>query len=130
MEKKKCEICGQMKPQNEFSKSYKHRCKACVAEAARNNRKQFLKLEREVTEALINGNQIIPAMESPTTYLPNPRYIIATHAMQGILASEKVMSLVFASMRDVKECTIYETVAITSIAFADALMKKLKDKKP
>lgn len=34
-QKKKCEICGKIKSANEFSKSYKHRCKACVAEQTR-----------------------------------------------------------------------------------------------
>lgn len=39
MEKtKKCEICGEVKPITDFSKSYKHRCKACVAEMTRNSR--------------------------------------------------------------------------------------------
>lgn len=48
MEKRKCEICGEMKPQNEFSKSYKHRCKSCVAAAARNERQQYKNREREI----------------------------------------------------------------------------------
>ena len=32
---KKCEICGEIKSASEFSKSYKHRCKECVAEQTR-----------------------------------------------------------------------------------------------
>jgi hypothetical protein len=39
MQTKKCEICGEYKPVNEFSKSYPHRCKACVAERTRLSRK-------------------------------------------------------------------------------------------
>lgn len=35
---KKCEICGAVKPIEEFSKSYRNRCKKCVAEQARNMR--------------------------------------------------------------------------------------------
>lgn len=35
---KTCEICGQNKPQSEFSKSYRNRCRACVAEQTRNTR--------------------------------------------------------------------------------------------
>jgi len=32
MEKlKRCELCGEMKPLNDFSKSYKNRCKKCVS---------------------------------------------------------------------------------------------------
>ena len=122
MEKKKCEICGQMKPQNEFSKSYKRRCKACVAEAARNDRKRFKELEREATEALINRNPITPVMEAPTTYLPNPRYIIATHALQGVLASDVIMSHLFAKPAG----GLYERIAAETIHITDALMEKLK----
>lgn len=36
---KKCEICGQELPNSEFSKSYRNRCKACVAEQVREQRK-------------------------------------------------------------------------------------------
>lgn len=36
---KKCEICGQELPISEFSKSYRNRCKSCVAEQVREQRK-------------------------------------------------------------------------------------------
>lgn len=35
---KECEICGARKPVADFSKSYKYRCKACVAAEARMHR--------------------------------------------------------------------------------------------
>lgn len=35
---KKCEICGEEKPQSEFSKSYRNRCRSCVAEMTRDKR--------------------------------------------------------------------------------------------
>lgn len=35
---KKCEVCGARKPIEDFSKAYKCRCKACVAEEARMHR--------------------------------------------------------------------------------------------
>lgn len=35
---KKCEICGEIKYIGEFSKSYRNRCKKCVAEQERNMR--------------------------------------------------------------------------------------------
>lgn len=38
MQKNKCEICGEMVPQCNMSKSYKHRCKKCVADMTRANR--------------------------------------------------------------------------------------------
>lgn len=41
MEKqKKCEVCGRELPASEFSKSYKKRCKKCVAEMTKAKRKQ------------------------------------------------------------------------------------------
>lgn len=40
---KKCEICGKIKSVNEFSKSYKHRCKECVAEQTRLARTKVVK---------------------------------------------------------------------------------------
>lgn len=47
MEKKKCEICGQMLPQEDFSKSYKNRCRVCVAEMARDRRYAARKSEMQ-----------------------------------------------------------------------------------
>lgn len=35
---KKCEVCGEIKPIQDFSKAYKNRCKACVAAEARMHR--------------------------------------------------------------------------------------------
>lgn len=37
---KECEICGRTFPQSYFSKSYKNRCKECVAAQARSERKK------------------------------------------------------------------------------------------
>ena len=38
MKMKTCEICGKTLPESDFSKSYRNRCKPCVAEQTRNNR--------------------------------------------------------------------------------------------
>lgn len=56
---KTCEICGQNKPQSEFSKSYRNRCRACVAEQTRNTRH-------------INGHH------STTVILDEPKIDLAT----------------------------------------------------
>jgi len=37
-ETRKCEVCGEIKPVADFSKSYRNRCKACVAAEARMHR--------------------------------------------------------------------------------------------
>lgn len=55
MQKKKCEICGEMVPQSDMSKSYKHRCKKCVADMIRANRhaeKQKQKVHDNVPHTL------------------------------------------------------------------------------
>ncbi len=61
---RKCEICGQQKNEAEFSKSYKHRCKECVAEAARAERAAKSK---NTNETLKNVLKILP--EVPGTIL-------------------------------------------------------------
>lgn len=35
---KRCEVCGEVKPEEEFSKSYKNRCKPCVSAMAKAKR--------------------------------------------------------------------------------------------
>lgn len=37
-ETRKCEVCGEIKPVADFSKSYRNRCKPCVAEMRRKSR--------------------------------------------------------------------------------------------
>lgn len=39
MNTKKCEICGKVLPIEEFSKSYRNRCRKCVADLSREARK-------------------------------------------------------------------------------------------
>lgn len=50
---KTCEVCQEEKPIGDFSKSYKNRCKKCVAEQVRNERilmKQNAALRKEWEE--------------------------------------------------------------------------------
>ena len=61
MKKIKCEVCGEMVPHNEMSKSYRHRCKKCVAEMTRAQR-HAQKQKQEVQENV------------PHTYDPAPPY--------------------------------------------------------
>lgn len=61
MKKVKCEMCGEMVPQNEMSKSYRHRCKKCVADMIRAQRHA----EKQKQEAQENV---------PHTYDPAPPY--------------------------------------------------------
>lgn len=97
MENKKCEICGQMKPQNEFSKSYKRRCKACVAEAARNDRKRFKEFENACVEALNGGEAHIPVgagAKSALSMSGNVNLLnMAIAFMQGMLSNPNICNL-------------------------------------
>ena len=121
MEKKKCEICGQMKPQNEFSKSYKHRCKACVAEAARNDRKRFKELENACKESLKEGGAHIPVGAGAKSALPlsgNSTLLnMATVFMQGMLSNPNICNL--------QNMNAEAVVVLTrnSIRFAKAFIK-------
>lgn len=65
MKKAKCETCGEMVPLNEMSKSYRHRCKKCVAGITR-ARRQVEKQKREAQENV------------PHTYDPAPPYEVGS----------------------------------------------------
>lgn len=54
---KKCEICGEIKSASEFSKSYKHRCKECVAEQTR--------LARAGTEVVKEASRAVQKEDRP-----------------------------------------------------------------
>lgn len=100
METKTCEICGKTLPLSAFSKSYKGRCKECVARQTKEKR---------------NGT-------AATTPKPidweQRRYEIAKAAMVGRLASPIVEGIdPNPSMQD---------VCIWSVKFADALIEELK----
>lgn len=73
-ETKICAQCKQEKPIEDFSKSYKNLCKACVAE----------------NERLKRSAKILLPEIPPVSYVPNTRLYVATAAMQGILASGRV----------------------------------------
>lgn len=110
---KRCEICGEIKPIEAFSKSYKNRCKDCVAEQARENRraeKEFNEI-RKVRQSLgwdkndIDWEQV--------------RIQAAIAAMQGVLSNPA-----FCNISTNKDFPT--TVAIYS---ADKLVEKLKKEK-
>lgn len=101
METKTCEICGQTLPLSAFSKSYKGRCKECVAKLTREKR-----------------NGIIATDKPKQIDWEQRRYEIAKAAMVGRLASPVVEGIdPNPSMQD---------VCIWSVKFADALINELK----
>lgn len=101
METKRCEICGRTLPLSAFSKSYKGRCKKCVARLTKEKR-----------------NGIIATDKPKQIDWEQRRYEIAKAAMVGRLASPVVEGIdPNPSMQD---------VCIWSVKFADALINELK----
>ena len=100
METKRCETCGKTLPVSDFSKSYKNRCKQCVAEITKEKRNSNTTLSHK----RIDWEQ--------------RRYEIAKAAMVGRLASPIVEGIdPNPSMQD---------FCIWSVKFADALIEELK----
>lgn len=100
MEEKTCEICGRTLPLSAFSKSYKGRCKECVARLTKEKRNSTA----ATTHKAIDWEQ--------------RRYEIAKAAMVGQLASPVVEGIdPNPSMPDVCKW---------SVMFADALINELK----
>lgn len=100
---KRCEVCGEEKLLSEFSKSYKHRCKKCVAEETKFKR---------------HGNTNKPGLAIPTIDWEQRRYEIAKDAMNGLLASP--------IMDGINPNPSVKDVATLSIRLADALIEELK----
>lgn len=108
METKTCEICGQDKPQSEFSKSYRNRCRACVAEQTRNARH-------------LNGNH------ATTVILDDPKIDCATAELR--LVESAIAALI--RKRDGRimnyEC---EEIGTHAVAIAHSAMQRMKYIKP
>ena len=58
MSNKVCQICGQEKPAEAFSRSYPNRCRDCVAEQARKRRKLKPKLNGEHAPVIITDDPV------------------------------------------------------------------------
>lgn len=85
MSKQQCEICGEMKSQQEMSKSYKHRCKECVARLTRIER-QAAKQRAENLKQQLEGTGY--TLSSPEDRRKE-RILIASFAMQGMIANDR-----------------------------------------
>ena len=97
---KHCEICGRDLPESEFSKSYKNRCKKCVAEQTRNNR-----------HLSKNQPKVIDWEER--------RYELAKAAMCGILGNSRFDKL--------SESGLFKgNVAGNAISYADEMIRQLR----
>lgn len=81
METKRCETCGKTLPVSDFSKSYKNRCKQCVAEITKEKRNSNTTLSHkridweqrryEIAKAAMVGQLASPIVEGIG---PQPKY--------------------------------------------------------
>ncbi len=85
---KQCCKCGTLKPIEDFSKSYKHTCKECVAVMARESRAH----KKEIKDMI---EEIYPLLPTPDLSYKLPpidweqrRFEAAKAAMQGMLAAD------------------------------------------
>lgn len=116
--KKVCEICGKEKPLSEFSKSYKNRCKECVAEITRENR-HAKKIYREEMNQLMNKTRLPNVVEFDFSIdWEKRRYEIAKDMLAAFMSNSN--SNVFGGSK--------ENQAKDAVKYADALIAELQKK--
>lgn len=89
---KKCEICGEVKPLSQFSKSYRSRCKCCVAKAARQRRAENKAFWDEVAQ-----------MQQEQRAGAAQRYELTKIALQGLMAHVEIEGM---NTRDIAETAV------------------------
>lgn len=80
-DKKQCEICGEAKPLSQFSKSYPNRCRKCVAEQTRRQRKG-----NGIHATTVIFDDPIPRTAPTPEDKASKRYELTKIALQGIMA--------------------------------------------
>lgn len=108
---RQCEICGKTLPDEDFSKSYKKRCKHCVAEMTREKRSQIahpVLIEEPITFPFNNSD----------TYWRTLRHEYAGRLLVGILSSAR-----FTNLSSPKGKEDYAKMAVS---YADTLIEELK----
>lgn len=118
MAKRTCEICGRPTDEADFSKSYKHRCKECVAREARKARAAKTGAEGNTEYIRIPGTCLDDA--------PNweqRRYEIAKDIFTRCLSHEDGDVRAFCN-REI------EMTATDCVQQADALINALKNERP
>lgn len=111
---RQCEICGRTLPEEDFSKSYKKRCKDCVAEMTRKKRVQ---INQHIDPVLIKEPIVIPSNNSEA-YWRTLRHEYAGRLLVGILASARFTNLSSPHGK--------EDYAKMAVSYADILIEELK----
>ncbi len=119
MSKQQCEICGQMKTPQEMSKSYKHRCKECVARLTRIDRQAAKQRAEHLKQQLERTGYALSSPEDRR----KERILIASFAMQGMIANDRFYYALLDKGNHAK------ALAVTSLKFADALLVEVDNEK-
>lgn len=113
---KECEICHRTLPEEDFSKSYKKRCKRCVAEMTKMKRGEVI---QHIDPISIEDPISFPDNNSKA-YWRTLRHEYAGRLLVGILASAR-----FTNLSSPKGKEDYAKMAVS---YADALIEELKKK--
>lgn len=124
MSKQQCEICGQMKSQQEMSKSYKHRCKKCVAQLTRIERQAAKQRVEHLNQQLEGTGYEVVSTQAHRAELLS----VATAAMQGILSNERTMEVYADMSQNQPYPKLFDTVARNAVGYAKALLAKIDEK--
>lgn len=117
MSNKTCEICGQKKPLSEFSKSYKKRCKECVAEMQRSKR----------AEKRYQNYGLSPEEEVSRIDWEQRRYEIAKAMISVIYLDDGQAQRAEDNRTGIGfEYKVNEQMVKEAVSIADALIAKLK----
>lgn len=124
MSKQQCEICGEMKSPQEMSKSYKHRCKKCVAHLTRIERQAAKQRVEHLNQQLEGtGYEVVSTQAHRAELLK-----VATAAMQGILSNERTMEVYADMSQNQPYPKLFDTVARNAVGYAKALLAKIDEK--
>lgn len=73
---KKCEVCGRLLPESEFSKSYRNRCKECVAKQIKEKRDQAKARKNQSIVDEYFGDMQRPDKEVITITIEGGRFLV------------------------------------------------------
>lgn len=117
---KRCEVCGKLKPVEDFSKSYKNRCKECVASMARIKRDSCSEKKAEEYRKIMETPD--PLADNLLIDIEQRRYELSMAAMQGVIPYW------IESITDKSYADNINNLCEMSIDIADTMLNKLKSK--
>lgn len=102
IKEKKCKVCGDVKPLSQFSKSYRNRCKECVAAATRQRRaaaKAFWEAVRNMHHGIVDAQ----------------RYELTKIALQGFMTHAEIEGMDSRQLAEMAVDIADETLRALSI---------------